>query len=256
MSNKENRAKRAKIKAKNNRLQKANNKKEEANERREYLSGLHTPQLINKQPSNSTVNDETVSSSFFNQGLNKVKKARFSSMNTQYNALYGTVDEFQVDALGESEIIYTIDEEGIYKTFNRLNELVCAGKLATSDFITVKKLYRDYLAAWCLSVTEEEPKEVIPYFDWWVNGDQYISSDEFGKLLSIKIQTSSFDELSAIFEIATHIPENNKLISLLDEFIGYTYAHENNPLWNDNAIKVIEYIDAYELSEKAVLNKH
>jgi len=185
-----------------------------------------------------------------------MKKARFSSMNSQYNTLYGTADEFQVDALGENDNIYTIDEEGIYKTLNRLDELVCYGKLAKVDFQIVKELYRDYLAVWCLSVTKEKPKQVIPYFDWWVNEDNYISLDEFGEELLIKIHTLSFGELTAIFEVATHISDNNKLIALLDEFIGYTYDHDNDTPWNDNAMKVIEYIDAYELSQRTMLNTH
>jgi len=256
MSNKEKRAKRAKTKAKKNRLQKDINRKEEANERREYLSGLDTPQFIDKKAIKSTVDDETYSTSSFSKDLEKAKSARFSSMNLQYNTLYGTVDEFQVDALSEIENTYTIDEEGIYKTFNRLNELVSDGKLAKVNFETAKELYRNYLAVWCLSVTEEEPKEIIPYFDWWVNGDNYISLDEFGKNLSIKKQTPSFDELTAIFEVATHIPENNKLIALLDEFIGYTHVHDKDTLWADRAMKVIEYIDAYELSQKTQLSTH
>lgn len=256
MSNKEKRAKRAKTKAKNNRLQKDINRKEEANERREYLSGLDRPQFIDKKTIKSTVDDETYSTSFFSKDLEKAKSARFSSMNLQYNTLYGTVDEFQVDALGRSERVYVIEEDGVYKTFNRLNELVCDGRLTTSDLGIAKELYRNYLAVWCLSVTEEEPKEVIPYFDWWVNGDNYISLDEFGKGLSIKMQTPSFDELTAIFEVATHIPENNKLIALLDEFIGYTYAHDKDIPWADRAMKVVEYIDAYELSQKTQLSTH
>lgn len=254
MSNKEKRAKRAKIKAKNNRLQKANNKKEEANEKREYLSGLDHPQFIKKQPSKSAPDDDSCSSIFLR--IDEMKKARFSSMNNQYNTLYGTADEFQVDALGENDNIYTIDEEGIYKTLNRLDELVYYGKLAKVDFQTVKELYRDYLAVWCLSVTKEKPKQVIPYFDWWVNEDNYISLDEFGEELLIKIHTLSFGELTAIFEVATHISDNNKLIALLDEFIGYIYDHDNDIPWNDNAMKVIEYIDAYELSQRTILNTH
>lgn len=256
MSNKEKRAKRAKTKAKNNRLQKDINRKEEANERREYLSGLETPQFIDKKAIKSTVDDETYSTSFFSKDLEKAKSARFSSMNLQYNTLYGTVDEFQIDALGEDAEVYTIDEEGVYKAFNRLNELVSNGKLAKSDFQTVKERYRDYLAVWCLSVTEEQPKEIIPYFDWWIKNNNYICFDNFGKELSINKQTSLFDELKSIFEVATHISENNQLLALVDEFIGYTYDHDTEFPWQDNATNVIEYLTAYKNLKETQLKKH
>jgi hypothetical protein len=254
MSNKQNRAKRAKIKAKNNRLQKVVKKKEEANERHELeiqRFGTHETETETQNFSAHVVN----TNDFFPQ-ITKPRPTRFYSFNVQYNTLYNTTADLQLEALGDDAKIYVIDDEGVHETFNRINELICEGKLEYSELQSVKNLYRNYLAVWCLSVTKEKPNETIPYCDWWQDIDQYTCMDESGNELKIKIEYSSFDELKATFNIATYISENNDLLALIDEFLGYKLDDEKEYPWQDQSLKVVEYLDAIEHSIKPVLASH
>jgi hypothetical protein len=247
VSNKEKRAKRAKVKAKNNRLDKTIKKKEAANERREF----DTP-----QPSTYEMDSSDYVPSHIVPQLIKRTPVRFSSFNYQFNTLYGTVDEIQLDILGDDAEILTIDEEGVSEVFKRINELVCKEKVAKSEFQSVQNLYRDYLAVWCLSITAEKPKLTIPYCDWWLNNDEYMCMDEFGEELKINLKASIFDELKATFDIATHISESDKLLALIDEYMGYNLEPEYEKPWEVNSLKAIQYIDAYKNSTKPVSKSH
>ncbi len=148
MSNKEKRAKRAKVKAKKNRLLKSAKRQVEVNERRSYFSE-RTPETYKPQKA-SPFSPETSTSSFFSAELEKNKVARFSSFNNEYNTLYGTLEELQAEALGINDVlegrfeILSIDEESIGKVFARINEFVSDKKL-TNDLIKSGRTLFSYI---------------------------------------------------------------------------------------------------------------